>query len=213
VSIGVAPFTVPEAVVQVNSVTRNPTALGFLILMAAGQPEAKEILTPAGYDYRRGITDGIVSTLNSAGFIAAQLPGARGQINRQGFLKTVPTDAGVDAILDVSVISLGYFATNPSSDYRAGCHLIARLVDPKTNQVLFQKQIIHGSVAPASGRAVVLRTPVPERFENSAALRADARRTSAALKMSIDAVVAELGRQLGEPPSPPPPRHLPGSVD
>ena len=211
VSVGVAPVAVPAAQVRV----RGNQSIGGLIVAGLNIAADKklEAIMSGGYDYRKAVPDGIVRALNSAGFIATQLPGDRGKSGHDGFLKEIPTDAGVDAVLDVYVESLGFWARSATSDYQAGCHLVVRLVDPGTNQVLFQKQIIHGPVAPASGRAVVLRDPVPQTFADQDAMQANYSGTRAALKLAIDTVIAELGRQLGEPPPPPPPRKLPGSME
>jgi hypothetical protein len=200
--VGIAPIGMPEnAEVRIlQSVGSNFGLIGALVeegRAAGARGELSEVLAKTSYDFKIEFTTNALSAMNAAGFAAEQLPGKRADAERGKFMKVVPKNAGVDAVLDMYVVSVGFFAAGATTDYRPGCQFAARLVDPKDQKVLFQDQIMYGAVMPTYQKAIVLPGDPAATFKDRNALQADAPVTRDALKKAIDTCVAELGKQFG----------------
>jgi hypothetical protein len=200
--VGIVEIGMPEnAEVRIlQSVGGNFGLIGAIVeetRAANARGELVDVLAKSNYDFRMEITSNALAALNAAGFQATQLPGKRPDAVRGKFLKAVPKTADVDAVLDMYVVSVGFFAAGATTDYRPGCHIAARLVEPKTQKVLFQDQIMYGAVMPTYQKAIVLPGDPAATFKDRAALQSDAPVTRDALKKAIDTCVAELGKQFG----------------
>lgn len=200
--VGIAPIGMPEnAEVRIlQSVGGNFGLIGALVeegRAASARGELVDVLAKTNYDFKMEFTVNALAAMNAAGFEATQLPGKRADAERAKFMKAVPKNAGVDAVLDMYVVSVGFFAAGATTDYRPGCQIAARLVDPKDQKVLFQDQILYGAVMPSYQKAIVLPGDPAATFKDRAALQADAPVTRDALKRAIDTCVAELGKQFG----------------
>jgi hypothetical protein len=200
--VGIAPLGMPEnAEVRIlHSVGSNFGLIGAIVeesRAANARGELEDVLAKSGYDFKLEMTTNTQLAMTAAGFDVVQLPGARPTAHRAKFLKTVAAEAGVDAVLDVYVMSLGFFAAGATTDYRPGCHIAARLVDPKTQKVLFQDQVMYGAVMLTYQKAIVLPGDPAATFKDRDALQLDAPVTRDALKKALDSCVAELGKQFG----------------
>ena len=200
--VGIAPLGIPDnAEVRIlQSVGANFGLIGAIVeesRAANARGELEDVLAKSNYDFKTELVTNTQLAMTGAGFDVVQLTGARPKAHRGKFLKTVPAETGVDAVLDVYVMSLGFFAAGATTDYRPGCHIAARLVDPKTQKVLFQDQVMVGAVMPTNQKAIVLPGDPAATFKDREALQADAPVTRDALKKALDSCVAELGKQFG----------------
>jgi hypothetical protein len=202
--VGLAPVGLPEkAEVRIIApVGANFGLIGALVeegRAAAARTELEEVLTKAEYDFKTAIPAYLVQAMTAAGFETTSLAGNRKKEERGKFMKAVPKDASVDAVLDVYVFSFGFFAAGATTDYRPGAHIMARLVDAKTNKVLFQDQIMYGALMPTYQKAIVIPADPSVVFKDRPGLQADPTVTRAALEKALQAVAAELGKQFPGP--------------
>ena len=200
--VGIAPLGMPNSaeVRILQPIGANFGLIGALVeetRAANARSELEDVLARVNYDYKLELTTNTILTMTDAGFEAVQLPGARPSSARGKFLKSVPVDPGVDAVLDLYVVSLGFFAAGATTDYRPGCHIAARLVDSKSQKVLFQDQIMYGALVPTNQKAIMVPAHSNRSFSDRDSLQSNPSVTRDAFKKALDACVNAVGRQFG----------------
>lgn len=103
------------------------------------------------------------------------------------------TDQGVDAILDVALINVGYATEHPmlSPQWRPSAQLLVSLVDAKTHEVLLQEKVMYGYHNPfLSGTDV--DAPKRFHFNDSDALFASAPQLVDGLKVSANILASHI---------------------
>ena len=199
--IAVAPIGMPAAAQSqtLNAVGNNFGIIGALVetsrQSAASREEAAE-LTEGGLDYHTYLPAQIESALKAAGFEVTMLPAPRA--GHQGkFLATLPPALGNESTLDVYVSYIGYTASGPKAPYRPAVHLEARLVDPRSQKVLFADQIYYNNFQPAAAKTAITIEPDPQAvFADRNAMKAAPEDVTKHLRVAIDAVATELAKQL-----------------
>src|SRR5439155_19332163 len=95
------------------------------------------------------------------------------------------------------VTDLGYAAAGANSTWRRAGQLEARLIDSKTQEVRFQHQIYYNNFMPAAAKKAIAIEPDPKAvFADRTAMRAAPAQVTSYLRAAVDAVAAELGKQL-----------------
>jgi hypothetical protein len=201
-TIAVAPVGLPDepSVVILNAVGNSFGLVGAIVEASRASNASKEAVTElsaGGFDYRTYLPGQIDAAVKAAGFEVTVLPGTRSGGEAAKFLTTLPAAPGADAVLDVYVSYLGYAAAGAKSPYRPAVHLEARLVDPKTQKVLFADQIYYNNFTPAAAKRAITIEPDPKGvFPDRAAMRAAPAEVTQYLRAAVDAATAELGKQL-----------------
>ena len=197
-SIAVAPIGLPDApnIMIINAVGNSFGLVGALVEATRASNASKEAvseLSAGGFEYKTYFP----AQIDSAGYQVTMLPGARTGGDAAKFLTTPPAAAGADAVLDLYVNYLGYAAAGAKSPYRPAVHLEARLIDAKTQRVLFADQIYYNNFMPAAAKRAITVEPDPKAvFADRAAMRAAPAEVTSYLRGAVDAVAAELGKQL-----------------
>lgn len=201
-SIAVAPIGMPDApnIMIINAVGNSFGLVGALVEATRASNASKEAvseLSSGGFDYKTYFPAQVDSDLRTAGFRVTMLPGTRAAGNATKFLATLPEASGADAVLDMYVNYLGYAAAGAKSPYRPAVHLEARLIDSKTQKVLFEDQIYYNNFMPAAAKKAITIEPDPKAvFTDRTAMRAAPAEVTSYLRAAVDAVAAELGKQL-----------------
>jgi hypothetical protein len=205
-TIGIAAAGVPEQA-DVRVLAHADPKLGLVGYLveegreSAAREELAATLAREQFDFRDVIPAYIGSALTTAGFQTVELPTPRAAGERGKFLKTLPAAGEVDAVLDVVVLTLGFFATEPNAPYQAGVHVAARLVDVRTRKVLFQNEFVYGEalmaqVESAGVNAIPVTSPDAAMFRGRTGLRANGQATRDALRRALASTIAEIGLQL-----------------
>ena len=156
----------------------------------------QSVLSKASYDYQSALTSSVFAAMGKAGFTMIRSTELRPEKERSRFLEHYPEAQRVDAFLDVYANYVGFQAPQSSEDYRPHLEISARLVDAKTNRVLYQGRIVYGISAQTDEDAVLVRPEETFRFRDRTALQANPTRTARALQGAIDAVSWELAKQF-----------------
>jgi hypothetical protein len=136
-------------------------------------------------------TQELVAAIQSHGYSAKLMPDARKQ--GDGFMKTYPTDPGVDAYLDVVSLGYGYVAAGIGSanPYRPFATVNVRLIRASDHAVLLQDIVAYNPVN-GTAKAVTISPDPAYQFPDSSALDADPKLAisgeDAALKQTADSV-------------------------
>jgi len=208
-TIGIAAVGMPdEADVRVLAHADPRLGLvGYLVeegRESAAREELAATLAREQFDFRQAIPAYVGSALTTAGFQTVELAGPRADSERGRFMKSLPAGGAADAVLDVVVLTLGFFATEANAPYQAGVHVAARLVHARTRQVLFQNEFVYGDALIAQGElagleAIPVTSPDAAFFRGRAGLRADGAATRDALRRALASTIAEIGLQLQAP--------------
>jgi hypothetical protein len=200
--IAVAPVGMPDKpmVTIVNAAGNSFGLIGAAVEAARASNASNEAVTEfanAGLTYKTHFPSVIEQQLKAAGFEVQMLPGTRTGSDAGAFLKTLPGAPGADAILDIYVTYFGYVAASPKSPYRPAIHVEARLVDIKTQKVLFADQIYYNNFTPAAAKKAITLEPDPQAvFDDRAAMRAAPTDVVKWMRVAQTAVATELARQL-----------------
>lgn len=182
----------------------NPIGAGFGVVgtlieshrTASAQQEMQAVLAKASYDYESALTRSVFAAMGKAGFTMVHSTESRPEKERSRFLDHYPSAQRVDAFLDVYANYVGFQAPQSSEDYRPHLEISARLVDARTNKVLYQGRIVYGISGQSDEDAVLVRPEETFRFRDRTALQANPTRTARALQGAIDAVSWELAKQF-----------------
>jgi hypothetical protein len=201
-SIALAPMGLPE---KANVRIMAPVGANFGLigaLVEAGREstaveEARVLLEKANLDYQTYLPGQIVKSLQSAGFEAQQLPGARDPKSRFKFMTGVSQEPGADAVLDIYAPFLGFIAAGATTDYRPSVLLDAKLVRASDQKVLFADQIYYNNFQRDGAPKAVSIDPDPNCvFKDRESLQADPQRTAACLQGAMDSAAKELAKQF-----------------
>jgi hypothetical protein len=182
----------------------NPIGAGFGVVgtlieshrTASAQQEMQAVLAKASYDYESALTSSVFVAMGKAGFTMVRSTESRPDKERSRFLDRYPDVQPVDAFLDVYANYVGFQASQSSEDYRPHLEISARLVDAKSNKILYQGRIVYGISGETDEDAVLVRPEEAFRFRDRTALQANPTRTARALQGAIDAVSWELAKQF-----------------
>jgi hypothetical protein len=200
--IALAPVGLPDKPqsLTLNAVANNFGLIGGIVEATRASNASNELVTElaaGSLDYKSYLPEKIISNLQSAGFEATVLPGTRGNGENDKFLSNVPAAPGADAILDVYASYVGYVAAGTKTDYRPAVHIEARLLDAKTQKVLFADQIYYNNFAPRTAKTAITIEPDPRRaFSDRKEMSSNPPDVTRGLREAIDAVSLQLARQL-----------------
>lgn len=157
------------------------------------------VVNAAQFDQRRYFLLSLVNQLKTAGYSPIFLDVPRDREKGQ-FLETYPEakPAG-DAILDTYALAVGYMAAGSGSTlpYRPTAYFGARLVSGKPgNEVLFSDEIAYNHGGPMRYEGITLQAATGHEYMTSDALVAAGNESIEGLKQALDAVAAEIVRQL-----------------
>jgi hypothetical protein len=200
--IAVAPIGMPDKpmVTIVNAVGNSFGLIGAAVeatRAANASNEAATEFASGGFTYKTHFPTEIEGALRAAGFEVKMLPGSRASADSDKFLATEPVALGADAVLDIYVNYFGYVAASANSSYRPAIHLEARLVDAKTQKVLFADQIYYNNFTPAAAKKAITIEPDPQAtFVDRAAMRVAPAEVTKWMRVAQKAVAEELAKQL-----------------
>jgi hypothetical protein len=186
-------------VVIINAVGNNFGLIGGIVEATRATNASNEAVTElaSGHlDYKAYLTPQIERGLKATGFDTLIVPDPRANGESGKFLAKLPDAAGADALLDAYVSFVGYAAADASSAYRPTVHLEARLVDLKTQKVLFADQIYYNNFSQFAKKAISIEPAPTATFQNRDAMKLDPQDVADYLRAALDAVAAELVRQL-----------------
>lgn len=201
-TIAIAPIGMPDKpqVIIVNAVGNSFGLVGGIVeatRAAAASNEAVAELSAGQLDYKSYLPQKIAESLKAAGFDVQTIPGNRPGSASTKFLTDLPGDKSSDAVLDVYVTFLGYAAADAKTPYHPTLHLEARLVDTKTNKILFCDQVYYNNYMPRAAKSAISIEPDPtSTFDDRAAMKLAAANVAAGLRVAIDADANELAKQL-----------------
>ncbi len=119
---------------------------------------------------------------------------------KPAFIESYPdAPAGVDAYLDTYSAGLGYMAAGAGSSlpYRPTAYFGARLVSATSDHaVLFSDEVFYNPGGPAKQDGITLAAQPGHEYSSSDALVAAGPESLVGLKQALDAVAAEIVRQL-----------------
>ncbi|MBS0366062.1 MAG: hypothetical protein JSR67_09590 [Proteobacteria bacterium] len=200
--IAVAPIGMPDKpmVTIVNAVGNSFGLIGAVVEAARASNASNEAvneLASGGLAYKAQLPADIESSLKAAGFEVQMLQGARAANQTASFLTTLPAAPGADAVLDLYVSYFGYEAAGAQSAYRPAVHLEARLLDAKTQKVIFADQIYYNNFMPAAAKkAITIEPDAQAVFADRAAMRAAPADVARWLRVAQKAVADGLANQL-----------------
>jgi hypothetical protein len=201
-AIALAPVGMPQkpSVIILNAVGNNFGLIGGIVEATRAANAANELtgeLQIGNLDYRTYLPVHIANALRSEGFEVITADGARPESEGSKFLSRPPLPNGTDATLDVYVTYIGYLAAGATTVYRPAVHIEARLVDKKTQKVLFADQIFYNNYSPGAAKQAISIEPEPRAtFQDRAAMLAAPQEVTRGLAAGLDAVALELARQL-----------------
>jgi hypothetical protein len=200
--IALAPVGLPDKPqsMTLNAVGNNFGLIGGIVEATRASNASGELVTAlavGNLEYKDYLPQRIISNLQSAGFEVVALTGTRSSGESGKFLSNVPQAPGADAVLDVYANYLGYVAAGAKTDYRPAVHIEARLLDTKTQKVLFADQIYYNNFAPGSARTAITIEPDPKwAFSNRKEMVSNPPDVTRGLREALDAVSLQLVRQL-----------------
>jgi hypothetical protein len=200
-SVGIAPLFTPEKpqMLIVGAAGNNFGLVGALVeagRAASAATATQQAMAAAEFDHGAALKSRIVRAFEDAGFTVALLPGERASSERIKFLKKPPDAAGNAAVADVVTKFLGFVAGGATTPYRPTLNVELRLLDAKSAKVLFAEQIHYNHFDPAAPSAVALEPNLDCSFENVKAIEAAPTKAADCLAQAIEAVGAEITRQL-----------------
>lgn len=160
--IGIVTPAFPEpSVVLLNSVGSSFGLIGALAdsgLQSRRDETLKSMLQQQRFSPPDYFVERVSQNLRAAGYAVAMIP-----VKRDGsdFVEKYPTDAPVDAYLDLVAITYGYISNGTGSDtpYRPRLSLRARLVSAKDASVLMQDSVLYNPLGPASNTITIPGDP------------------------------------------------------
>lgn len=200
--IALAPVGLPDKPqsMTLNAVGNNFGLIGGIVEATRASNASGELVTElavGNFEYKDYLPQRVVSNLQSAGFEVVALSGTRSSGESGKFLTNVPQAPGADAVLDIYANYLGYVAAGAKTDYRPAVHIEARLLDTKTQKVLFADQIYYNNFAPGSAKTAITIEPDPKwAFSNRKEMVSNPPDVTRGLREAIDAVSLQLVRQL-----------------
>jgi hypothetical protein len=158
----------------------------------AASKELSAELAEGGLDYRTYVPAQLEAALKAADVDVVAVPGQRTAGENFRFLSHPPAGADDAALLDVYVEYLGYTAEDSHTPYRPLVQLRARLSRPGSK---FETRVDCGKSAALKDVATV---NVDQRFSfaDRQALKSASAEVALGLRSAIDAVAAELARQV-----------------
>ena len=136
----------------------------------------------------------LVAALQKAGFEVQLVPVAR-PADKFAFLQAYPDTAGIDAYLDIYSASTGFMAAGASTPYRPTSWVGVQLVSASTKSVLFTDQILYNPFG-ATGESITLQAGMEFDKKDFDELLAQPDRVVAGMRVALQAVSAEVARQL-----------------
>jgi hypothetical protein len=135
----------------------------------------------------------LVAALRSHGYEAKLVPVAR---DKSGFLKTYPTEPGVDAFLDVSAFAAGYgyvaAGIGSTQPYRPFVWLNVKLVHAGDNAVLMQDTIMYNAIN-ANSKWITISPDPAYQFADFDTLVANPDQTVAGENASLQQTANQIG--------------------
>jgi hypothetical protein len=172
--IGIVTPAFPEAsVVLLNSVGSSFGLIGALAdagVQSRRDTTLKNLMQQQKFSAPDYFVERVSQSLRAAGYTVAMIP-----VKRDGsdFIEKYPTDASVDAYLDLVAITYGYIASGvgDSAPYRPRLSLRARLVSAKDSSVLMQDAVLYNPLGPVDKTVTIPADPAMQ-FKDFDALAA-----------------------------------------
>jgi len=153
---------IKNVIILPPSVTKNPSVIlassvgqsfglvGALVdagLQASRDSHFKAVVEKQNFSIRDTFLDHLKEQLQMRGYMVSTVTVARPSAK---FLDKYPTDASVDAYLDLVIRNYGYVSAGigSSTPYRPQFLMQVRLVNAKTSSVLMQDSILYNPVGP-----------------------------------------------------------------
>ena len=201
-AIALAPVGEPDkpAVIILNAVGNSFGLIGGIVEATRAANAANELtgeLKTGNLDYKTYLPAHIIEALQAEGFKVTTVDGARAAGEAGKFLTKPPLPTDADATLDIYVSYVGYIAAGATTAYRPAVHIEARLIDRKTQKVLFADQIFYNNFSPNMAKqAISIESDPKVNFQDRAAMLAAPEEVTLGLTAGLDAVALELARQL-----------------
>lgn len=201
-TIALAPIGMPDkpSVIILNAVGNSFGLIGGIVEATRAANAANELvgeLKTGNLDYRTYLPAQITSALQADGYTVIGVDGARAAGETGKFLTKPPQAAGADATLDIYVSYVGYIAAGATTDYRPAVHIEARLLDAKTQKVLFADQVYYNNFSPNFAKRAITIEPDPKvTFTDRPAMLAAPADVTHGLAGAIDSVAQNLAQQL-----------------
>lgn len=160
--IGIVTPAFPEpSVVLVNSIGNGFGLIGAITdsgLQSRRDEALKTMMQEQRFSPPDYFVERLTKGLRAAGYTVAMIP-----VKRDGsdFIEKYPTNAPVDAYLDLVAVSYGYIANGTGSDtpYRPRFSLRARLVSARDASVLMQDSVLYNPLGTVSDTITIPADP------------------------------------------------------
>jgi hypothetical protein len=164
-------------------------------LVAASEIETKSTkFTEAARQNNIGLSKGLAEKLSSS--MKYKVAIAEGAAGRKEFLESyAAVQPAADAYLDIVFRQAGYSAQHPSTPYVPTFTVPVRLVESKTNKVLYSTLLIYGE----PNKFLESVNVPPDRsysFSNFDALMAENPRAVEGLQKALDAIATQIASEL-----------------
>jgi len=199
-NIAVIDDSVPDKAIayEVASVGSNFGLIGALVdagIQVSRQNAVNDALAGIAFDAETKLETRIISALGSQGYSVKPLDG--GVRAKREFLPTYPAAAeGVDAYLDVAVLTYGYLSAGAGQPFRPTIVATVRLVSSKdSSKTLMENYIAYNALAPREG--IITLTPNPQyAFNNRGDLLADPKRLAGGIEDALNQVADTVAQLL-----------------
>jgi hypothetical protein len=145
----------------------------------------------AGFDYAAALCERLGHHLRSAGYQVKTVDAPREDADE--YIKSYP-EAGVDAYLDVCFLSFGYVAATQATDYKPTVVTSARLVDAKSNEILYTDTLSSGPLN--AGPYVDVGTDARFAYRDFDRLVGQAKPSIEGFRVALDRIAERLAKHL-----------------
>lgn len=165
------------------------------------QRRLRAALTGVGFDFKQQISSLTLGRLSEAGVDIQSVRFRRSidnileEVPPGRFEKRPPADTGKDYILDIHVDLVGYIAAKLTDSYLPTLHVGARLLNGSDLTEVYRTRIEYNPLD-AEESTVALTADEQYQFKDSEAMQADPQRAAAGLQAAIDAVLAQIQKDL-----------------
>lgn len=156
-----------------------------------------EIIKKQNYDFGKTLTQLVKNQLKNGHYKVSVIDANRPKHGKLLDNYSAINKKKADAILDISMIHVGYATEHPllSPHWRPSAQLLVALVDPRTNEILFQDQIMYGYHNPIIS-ATDIDAPKEYRFDNAENLFADNKKLVDGLRLCAKDIANHITKEL-----------------
>ena len=193
----VTPVFAEPSVILLNSVGSSFGLIGALAdssMQSNRDAKFKTLLQQQKFSPQDHFLERLTQNLRAAGYTVAIVPMKR---DGSGFAEKYPTDATVDAYLDLVAPVYGYIANGvgDSAPYRPRFVVQARLVSAKDSSVLMQDRVLYNPLGPVDKTITIPADPALQ-FKDFDALVASPANATKGLRMATEQSAQTIGKLL-----------------